>query len=832
MVLYASQTGTAHEIAKGIAAEAAAEGLNAKAVGFNEFGFENLTPEKAPVVVIVASSTGDGDPPDNAAKFLVTLKRKTNPAGMLKGIKYTCLGLGDSNYTRFCAVPKAFCKRFNDLGAECFFPTVDVDEVDGIEEVVDAWCEKLKPVLKAACSEEAGGTKEAPPPPAPAAGGAPSLAAAAAAAPTSMLTGSAALMAKMQAERAKPQPKSKAVMVLYASQTGTAHEIAKGIAAEAAAEGLNAKAVGFNEFGFENLTPEKAPVVVIVASSTGDGDPPDNAAKFLVTLKRKTNPAGMLKGIKYTCLGLGDSNYTRFCAVPKAFCKRFNDLGAECFFPTVDVDEVDGIEEVVDAWCEKLKPVLKAACSEEAGGTKEAPPPPAAAQQPAEELVGVPALSKCTVTLDSMEDATAAAVVQQAERSHPTSEELAHRDPEGIYAPDAPFWAPVVKCHNMCSESSDREVLHLEIDLSGSGMACHPGDAIGIKADNDPTLVDKLLALLAADGSQVFSVAGADGEPGKLSHLGWPCTLRHAFAAGCDITGVPKKSLLRMLAEYCSDAAEKNRLLYLSSRGGKEAYRAEMVAGQPSLVDLLEQFPSCKPPVAHLLEALTPLATRLYSLTSSPLQHPDAAHVAFSVVKYRTERYGDHAGVATNYIKRVCSGATSPKLAVFLRSNESFRPPSDLSAPLIMIGPGTGVAPFRGFLQERAAKARAGAALGPSWLFFGCRNREEDFLYRNELEGFAASGHLTHLVTAFSREGADKVYVQHRMKGVGAQLSAAILDQGGYVMICGDGAHMAKDVNQCLVDILVEHGGLSAQEATAKLAEMTKQRRYVRDIWS
>lgn len=110
------------------------------------------------------------------------------------------------------------------------------------------------------------------------------------------------------------------------------------------------------------------------------------------------------------------------------------------------------------------------------------------------------------------------------------------------------------------------QVLHLEIDLSGSGMACHPGDAIGIKAENDPTLVDKLLALLAADGSQVFSVAGADGEPGKLSHLGWPCTLRHAFAAGCDITGVPKKSLLRMLAEYCSDAAEKNRLLYLSSR--------------------------------------------------------------------------------------------------------------------------------------------------------------------------------------------------------------------------------------------------------------------------
>lgn len=270
----------------------------------------------------------------------------------------------------------------------------------------------------------------------------------------------------------------------------------------------------------------------------------------------------------------------------------------------------------------------------------------------------------------------------------------------------------------------------------------------------------------------------------------------------------------------------------LACRGGKDAYKAEIMAGQPSLADLLQQFPSCKPPLAHLLEALTPLATRLYSLTSSPAAHPDAAHVAFSVVRYRTERYGEHAGVATNFIKARCARGDGARLAVFLRPNESFRPPSDLAAPLIMVGPGTGVAPFRGFLQERAAKAAAGAPLGASWLFFGCRKREEDFLYRSELEGFAAAGHLTHLVTAFSREGAEKVYVQHRMREAGAQLSALILEQGAYVMVCGDGAHMAKDVNQCLVDILVEHGGLTAAAASAKLAEMTKLRRYVRDIWS
>jgi NADPH-ferrihemoprotein reductase len=269
-------------------------------------------------------------------------------------------------------------------------------------------------------------------------------------------------------------------------------------------------------------------------------------------------------------------------------------------------------------------------------------------------------------------------------------------------------------------------------------------------------------------------------------------------------------------------------------RGGKDAYKADIVGGQPSLADLLERFPSCKPPLEHLLEALPPLATRLYSLTSSSLVHPSAAHVAFSVVKFSTERYGEHAGVATNWIKRKweSAGEQGARLAVFLRPNEAFRPPADLSAPLIMVGPGTGVAPFRGFLQERAAKGRGGAQLGPSWLFFGCRKAEEDFLYRGELEGFAADGHLGRLVTAFSREGKDKVYVQHRMREHGAELSELILAQGAYVMVCGDGAHMAKDVNQCLVEILVEHGGLAAVEANAKLAEMTKARRYVRDIWS
>ena len=547
-------------------------------------------------------------------------------------------------------------------------------------------------------------------------------------------------------------------------------------------------------------------------------------------------------------------------------------MGAENFHPNADVDEVDGIEEPVEAWCEKLKAALTTACNP----ASEAQKAPIAAVSPVEakkeekasdesseavvkELVGVPALSACTVALQWEEDPSKAAAVAEAEGAHPTPAELALRDPEGLYGPEAPFWAAVTRCESLCGPATaseeGREVLHLELDLSGSGMDPHPGDAIGVTPLNDPELVEGLLSRLGADGSRVISFTSADGgacAPGKLSHLHWPCTLRRALSRGCDLTGAhTKKSLLRVLGEYCGDEAEKTRLLHLCSRGGKDAYKVEVAAEQPSLLDLLSRFPSCSPPLAHLLEALPPLAPRLYSLSSAGLAHPGSAHVAFSVVRYSSPSSSSSGGllrkgVATNWLKDTCCRRGGrdegpPRIPVHLRPNQSFRPPSDLSVPLVMVGPGTGVAPFRGFLQERRAKAEAAELkegrsrellLGPSWLFFGCRRRDEDFLYREELEGFASDGTLTHLETAFSREQEEKVYVQHRMRARGAELCELLLDGRSFVMVCGDGANMAKDVNQCLVDILVKHGGMTDAQAAGRLADMTKQRRYVRDIWS
>eukprot|EP01025_Chloroclados_australasicus_P048671 TRINITY_DN5522_c0_g1_i6.p2 TRINITY_DN5522_c0_g1~~TRINITY_DN5522_c0_g1_i6.p2 ORF type:complete len:402 (-),score=34.19 TRINITY_DN5522_c0_g1_i6:413-1618(-) len=303
---------------------------------------------------------------------------------------------------------------------------------------------------------------------------------------------------------------------------------------------------------------------------------------------------------------------------------------------------------------------------------------------------------------------------------------------------------------------------------------------------------------------------------------------------GCDITGIQRKSLLRLLADHCSNNDEKLQLLLLSSRSGKEQYAKEIIEGQPSLLDLLNKFPSSQPPLDHLFDILPPLAPRMYSIACSNQELPNEVHIAFSVVRYQT-MYGEKKGVATTWLDQYCNSDSHNKVRIgtYVRSGGDFKHPLLLQSPIIMIGPGTGVAPFRGFLQQRRAMKKAGSTqCGESWLFFGCRREDEDYLYRSDFEQFVADGTLNHLVCAFSRAQKEKVYVQHKMMEVGQQLADCIIKKGGYIFVCGDGARMAKDVHACLENIFQKYADMTEQEASSALAQLTKTKRYVRDIWS
>ncbi|MDV3127219.1 sulfite reductase flavoprotein subunit alpha [Mycobacterium sp. 21AC1] len=329
---------------------------------------------------------------------------------------------------------------------------------------------------------------------------------------------------------------------------------------------------------------------------------------------------------------------------------------------------------------------------------------------------------------------------------------------------------------------SDKEVRHYELDLTGTEISYQAGDSIAVHATNDPALVEELLAELGVDAD--FAVADHDQPLGVLltEHL----EIR-----------TPSRALLTLVAD-------RGAALDASWLPGKD------VIDVVRLADLSAD---------EVIDTLRPLQFRDYSIASSPLAHPDSVHLTVASVRY-TDGNRRHGGVASTYLADRCA-----KVRVHLRPNTHFRLPA-ADVPIIMIGPGTGIAPFRAFLQERQARA----AGGRSWLFFGDRRHATDFLYGDELAGFVASGALTRLDLAFSRDQQAKLYVQHRMQENASELYSWLQD-GAYLYVCGDADRMAKDVDTTLHDIVARCGGVDADAAHAYVNELVKTHRYVRDVY-
>ena len=531
---------------------------------------------------------------------------------------------------------------------------------------------------------------------------------------------------------------AQSVTLLWASQTGNSEALAERLKVDLQAVGINVKLFSMADYPAGDLG--NAGRIILISSTYGDGEPPDNGRSFWEFLSEDIAPR--LEHLSYSVCGLGDSSYDQFCQHGKNLDARLAELGAQRLTGRLDCDADH--EPGIGPW---LKLIIKRLTGE---------------------------------------------VVTPAPPSQPLTQS---------YSKNRPFAAKLLKSETLNGAGADKDTRFIALSLAESDMRYEAGDALGVWPTNCPALVDEVL-------ERAGLTEGAMVTVDKAGHL----PLRQALLENFELTR-PSRETLEFIAER-SPNADLKRLLNEDSRHDLKQW----LWGK-QLPDVLETFPINVSP-QEFVSVLKHIQPRLYSIASSPSAHHDEIHLTVSTIR-----------IGANGRKGACSTFLAERAArsdvpVFVQTSSHFRLPADPTTSIIMIGPGTGIAPFRAFLHERRARNETGR----NWLFFGERHRATDFYYENELTGMHKDGLLTELSLAFSRDQKDKIYVQHRMLEQGAAIWSWLQD-GASLFVCGDANNMAKDVETALLKIIERHGVLATDTAKDFLRSLTKEKRYLRDVY-
>lgn len=836
LLLYGTATGQAKAIAEEIAEKSSSFGLVADLHELDDIG-KKFNLEKEQCVVIVVSTTGDGDPPPNAEKFMRRIKKRILSSTYLAHLHYALLGLGDSNYSNFCRCGRDMNTRLEALGAQAFHPPGFADDGVGLEVVADPWLKDLYP----------------------------------------------ALQNFLGIHPANQAPVTETVLSRsHSKATGTPESVdgviedVKKMTISANGDGLAADVEISTGSSFlkdrvsnssQNLNSDVSPPVI---SNNGDAS---NVEQL-----QNGNEASSTTSFKSNIVQMGTSDEP----IPKTNNKSSFDTDVSVKSDQINLDHAapdtssSKLENAVQVsedtqniravnrqraklsvngqvWpetpCEMLDKGSNKSLSEESMTA------PLLNSQPplCDQDLTIPVLPPPFLDIsfsDSLVELSSLAYQNNCKLPSAASEvfQVTVSDAKVLTSPDAV-----------------KKTLLLRLAMEGNNITYSPGDSISIICPNNSSEVDLLIRRLqwedVADQCMTLSVK-PDTKKRRAAvppHV-HPCnsTLRHVLTSCVSIRDPPSKALLRALIEFTTGEAEKRRLQELCSKEGSQEYTKCLRQEHITLLDFLSAFPSCLPPPETLLEHLSRLQPRPYSACSCQKVTPNSLDIVFNLVEFKANLAEGHfyhrRGVCTGWLDNITASLQKGEhqdnkiqIPVFLRTNQHFRPPSDLSQPLIMIGPGTGVAPFIGFLEERSVLRTelekvegTDVKYGETWLYFGCRNRDRDFLFREQLLDFKDQGILTGLRVTFSRdvtaeESADAPaaprYVQEQMRQDSSNLARLLTEWDALVYVCGDAKNMAADVTAAFEEILCIEKGMAKDEAHMFIMKKRIHKTYLEDVW-
>src|ERR1700675_4881375 len=602
-------------------------------------------------------------------------------------------------------------------------------------------------------------------------------------------TTTAAASTGVTAPRARTRPgHNTPLLVLYGSNLGTAEELATRVADLAEVNGFATKLAPLDDF--VGKLPEQGGVLIFCASY--NGAPPDNATQFVKWLGGEL-PKDAFSKVRYAVFGCGNSDWlATYQSIPRFIDERLAAHGASNAYVRGEGDARDDLDGQFEAWFAKLRPLAVKQFGIDTNFDRSADDEPLYRIEP-----GAPTGVNAIGALGGV-----------APMKMLVNTELQNR---------------------LGANASDRSTRHIEVQLP-AGIAYRVGDHLSVVPRNDPSLVDSVARRFGFLPADQIRLQVAEGRRAQLP-VGDAVSVGRLLTEFVELQQVATRKQIQIMSEHtrCPMTRPKLEAHVGDDAASTERYRSEVLGRRKSVFDLLEEHPACELPFHAYLEMLSLLAPRYYSISSSPSGDPQRCSVTVGVVEGpASSGRGIYKGICSNYLAGRRAGETIQ--ATVRETKAGFRLPNEAAMPIIMVGPGTGLAPFRGFLQERTARKAKGAALRPAMLFFGCRHPDQDYLYADELKAFEASG-ITELHTAFSRAEGPKTYVQNL---VAAQQERvwSLIEQGAIIYVCGDGGKMEPDVKAALVAIYRERTGADVDAALRWIDDLGTRNRYVLDVWA